>query len=188
MNVMEAVPGLTYEPDVLTVEQEQALLVWLDGPDAEWVGVTASVNSRRVQHYGYRYDYVRRGVFEEAREIPDVLREITPDGDAAWNQVIVNEYMSGQGISAHVDSLAYGGEIVCITLGSGATMRFTPCGSVASGESVDLYVDARSVYRMSGEARYAWKHEMIARKSDMVEGERVPRGRRVSVTWRMVPV
>ncbi len=98
-------------------------------------------------------------------------------------QSIVNEYLPGQGISAHTDSLAYGETIQCYTLGSGAIMRFT---HAVTGEIQELYVEPRSVYTMTGEARYQWKHEMVARKSDVVEGKRVTRGRRVSVTLRSV--
>src|SRR5687768_12249370 len=66
---------------------------------------------RRVQHYGYRYDYKARRVDESmylgalppfALDVAKILlaRNLfsqMPD------QAIVNEYMPGQGISAHVD-------------------------------------------------------------------------------------
>jgi hypothetical protein len=41
---------------------------------------------------------------------------------------------------------------------------------------------------MSGASRYIWTHEMSSRKCDMVEGKKIVRGRRVSVTFRCVPV
>ena len=180
------IPGLTYRPDALTEEQEHALLLSIDGPEGEWAPVTDSTRSRRVQHYGYRYDYKRRAVAEPTVAIPAEWFGLFGGVDEAkgqeWNQVIVNEYLPGQGISAHVDSLAYGEVIRCYTLGSGATMRFTH----SSGVVKELYVEPRSVYIMTGEARYQWKHEMVARKSDTVEGKKVPRGRRVSVTLRWV--
>jgi alkylated DNA repair dioxygenase AlkB len=95
--------------------------------------------------------------------------------------------MPGQGISAHVDSLAYGDTIQCYTLGSGAMMRFTPVEG-GNNERQELYVETCSLYRMTGDARYRWKHEFAARKSDIVEGKKIQRGRRVSVTLRWVPV
>jgi alkylated DNA repair dioxygenase AlkB len=173
------IPGLSYHADALTDAQEQALLSYMD-EEGKWAPVTDSDKSRRVQHYGYRYDYKRRTASEPTTVIPvewtgllGLLGHV--------NQVIVNEYLPGQGISAHVDSLAYGNTIQCYTLGSGATMRFT---HVETGEKKDLYVAPRSLYTMSGEARYRWKHEMIGRKSDIVGDKRVLRGRRVSVTLR----
>jgi len=62
-------------------------------------------------------------------------------------------------------------------------MRFTHS---VTQEQRDLYVAPRSVYIMTGEARYKWKHEMIARKSDIVDGKRVKRERRISITLRNV--
>lgn len=175
------IPGLSYHADALMEAQEQALLSYID-EEGKWASVTDSDKSRRVQHYGYRYDYKRRTASEPTTVIPVEWNDLLGLGyDAKWNQVIVNEYLPGQGISAHVDVLAYGSTIQCYTLGSGATMRFTHTGT---GEKKDLYVAPRSLYIMSGEARYGWKHEMIGRKSDIVGDKRVLRGRRVSVTLR----
>jgi alkylated DNA repair dioxygenase AlkB len=39
---------------------------------------------------------------------------------------------------------------------------------------------------LSGEARYDWTHEIPARKSDVINGARQPRTRRVSLTFRTV--
>ena len=39
---------------------------------------------------------------------------------------------------------------------------------------------------LSGEARYDWTHEIPAHKSDMINGARQPRTRRVSLTFRTV--
>ncbi|HCX68222.1 alpha-ketoglutarate-dependent dioxygenase AlkB [Parvibaculum sp.] len=39
---------------------------------------------------------------------------------------------------------------------------------------------------LGGDARYEWTHEIPARKSDEVNGERWPRGRRISLTFRTV--
>lgn len=181
------IPGLTYSPHALTEAQEHALLQELD--QAEWVHLTDSPNSCRVQHYGYRYDYKRRTVTEPTTPIPahwaDLFCVIHSQQDQkdSWNQVMINEYLPGQGISAHIDSLAYGEVIRCYSLGSGATMRFTH----ADGTRRDLYVEPRSVYVMTGEARYQWKHEMIARKSDVVDGVKQARQRRISITLRYVP-
>ena len=180
------IPGLSYHADALTDAQEQDLLSYMD-EKGTWAPVTDSDKSRRVQHYGYRYDYKRRVASEPTDVIPVEWIGRTglfgQEDDFKWNQVIVNEYLPGQGISTHVDSLAYGNTIQCYTLGSGATMRFT---HVDTGEKKDLYVAPRSLYTMSGEARYRWKHEMIGRKSDIVGDKRVLRGRRVSVTLRFL--
>ena len=184
------ISGLSYFPNALTEEQEQALLQELDGPEAEWRPHTDSKNSRRVQHYGYRYDYKRRTVSDPTTPIPAHWADLFPSTHSEWNQVILNEYLPGQGISAHTDSLAYGDVIQCYTIGSGATMRFTPEDKEdkEDKERRDIYVEPRSLYVMTGEARYQWKHEMVSCKTDTVQGVKKARSRRISVTLRLVPL
>ena len=177
------VPGLYYIPNALTPKQEADFIAYLDGPQTAWESVTESAQSRRVQHYGYRYDYKRRAISGPANPIPEEWKTVLGLG-YQWNQALINEYYPGQGISAHIDALVYGDTIICYTLGSGATMRFT---NTETGEVKELYATNRSVYIMSGDSRYKWKHEMIARKTNSVDGAIVPRDRRISVTLRWVP-
>ena len=157
----------------------------------EWKNVTESANSRRYQHYGSSYDYVTRKIVPGAAPIPDFLEPVREHLaevcrahgiEDQFNQCIVNDYQPGQGIHKHTDIPAYGPVIGCFTFGSGATMTFR------KGEEIfHQYVAPNSLYIMSGESRTAWTHEMPSRKSDVVEGVRVPRARRVSVTFRYAP-
>lgn len=55
-----------------------------------------------------------------------------------------------------------------------------------TGERRSLVLAPRSLLILSGEARYDWTHEIPARKSDVIEGMRQPRARRVSLTFRIV--
>ncbi len=41
---------------------------------------------------------------------------------------------------------------------------------------------------MSEDAKYTWKHIMVGRKSDIVDNIKVDRGRRISITFRNVPI
>merc|ERR1712176_947260 len=48
-----------------------------------------------------------------------------------------------------------------------------------------VWLPANSLLLLRGEARYAWQHGIVARTTDCIsEGEIVPRGRRVSLTFR----
>jgi|LauGreDrversion4_2_1035121.scaffolds.fasta_scaffold09818_2 alkylated DNA repair dioxygenase AlkB len=177
------IQGLSYRTNAISEEEEKRLLCLFD-EKGQWLPITDSPNSRRVQHYGFRYDYRSGRVTDTTTEISSEWFDFFPEAkELGMNQVIVNEYCPGQGISAHTDSAVYGGTILCYTIGSGATMRFT-----YNERKMDVYVGPRSLYIMEGEARYVWKHEMIGRKSDIVNGKRVARGRRLSVTFRFVPV
>jgi hypothetical protein len=49
-----------------------------------------------------------------------------------------------------------------------------------------LHLPARSLLILTGEARYEWQHGIAPRRSDKIDGRMVPRGRRVSLTFRQV--
>lgn len=179
------VPGLIYAPDFLTPDEELTLLTAIDA--APW----RDDLKRRVQHYGYCYDYKSRTVDRSMYlgELPawaSVLdarlleRGLT---DRASDQVIVNEYEPGQGISAHVDCLpCFDGTIVTISLGSACVMDFAH----PDASKVSVLLAARSVAVMTGPARTDWTHCIPARQKDVFEGQTYHRVRRVSLTFRKV--
>lgn len=183
------VPDLDCHLDILSPEEEAALLAKID------VGEWETTLSRKVQQFGHRYNYGRSSenpvtvqpipswaseLFEKCRMAGLAIPEVPPE----TLQVIVNHYEPGQGISAHVDDpVRFTNWVVTITLGSGCGMRFKEKG----GEGLEeVYLPRRSAYLMRGKARYNWTHEIPARKSDKIDGQRVARGQRISVTFRAV--
>ena len=180
------IKGLAYVPDYITVEQEEELLAAID------TQVWSSELKRRVQHYGYKYDYKARTVDQNQYlgNLPGwlnpVAQRLHTEGyfQRDPDQVIVNEYEVGQGISAHTDVVsAFGSTITSLSLGSGCVMQFS---NPDTSEKHDIYLDPRSLVIMSGDARYKWKHAIPARKSDVVDGVKCERSRRVSLTYRTV--
>lgn len=174
--------GLQYLPDFITADEERALIEVLD--QQPWLNDL----KRRVQHYGYKYDYKARAVTTDSYlgPLPNWLMPVTQKlpfkPDQAPDQIIVNEYLPGQGISAHIDCVpCFSDTIASLSLGSGAVMQFT------NGlEKRDLYLEPRSLIILSGPARYEWTHAIPARKSDVVDGFKIERRRRVSLTFRTV--
>ena len=147
---------------------------------------------RRVQHYGWRYDYRARQVAEEMRLGPppswleSVIAAVGDESEFGRtpDQAIVNEYAPGQGISAHVDCPScFGPAIASLSLAGQAEMIFR---HRRSGEIVSVILPPLSLLVLAGEARSDWTHEIPARKSDMIDGTRTPRARRVSLTFRTV--
>jgi alkylated DNA repair dioxygenase AlkB len=138
-----------------------------------------------VQHYGLRYDYTSRAVAatEDRTPLPGWATALGARLAFEPDQVIVNEYRPGQGISAHTDCVpCFGPEVAAISLGSGCPMEFSH-----DGARIDVPLAPRSLVVMTGPSRYTWKHAIAARKSDPAPGgERIARGRRVSVTFRTV--
>lgn len=182
------IEGLRYFPAFVDEPQEQSLLAAVDaGP---WLGDL----KRRVQHHGYRYDYKARKVEPSMYlgPLPGWARplagRLAAEGymPAEPDQLIVNEYEPGQGISAHVDCVPCFGPVICsLTLGSSCVMDL----SAAEGEGEEsLLLERGSLLVLSGPSRYDWRHAIPGRKNDRVGDRVIPRGRRVSLTFRNVVV
>ena len=157
--------GLILQENFITALEEGELLEEID--KRPWL----SDLKRRVQHYGYKYDYKVRGKLEYLGEVPEFLKQINPG--FKFNQVIVNEYLPGQGISPHIDlPSVFRENIASLSLGSSCIMEFTK-----DTTSIPLILPTRSLLILRDEARYNWKHGIPDRKSNIKE-------RRASVTFR----
>lgn len=53
-------------------------------------------------------------------------------------------------------------------------------------ENASILLEPRSLILLSGEARYDWQHDIVARKADLYEVAKIQRQRRVSLTFRKV--
>lgn len=141
---------------------------------------------RRVQHYGYKYDYHTRRINRSMHigPLPIFVRSIIekllmigffkeqPD------QLIINEYKPGQGISPHIDCVpCFNSRIATVSLGSNCEMEFS-----RQNQLVKKILERRSALLLSNEARYNWLHAIRPRKTD----RKVMRKRRISLTFRKV--
>ncbi len=178
----EEVPGLVYIPNFLSEIEEAELIELIDM--SEW----SSVLKRRVQHYGWRYDYKSRQIDSTMRLGPlpewamalakrlksEALLPHLPD------QVIVNEYIGKQGIGKHIDCApCFEDGVATISLLESWEMIFRE----GRRACVPKLLEHRSVAIMTGDARYRWSHEIPARSK---EPSGLQRHRRVSVTFRKV--
>ena len=179
-------PGAVYWPSFISSEEEAGLVGHLDA--GEW----NTELRRRVQHFGYRYDYKARTVTSDSYlgPLPGWLRHFNERLVAkglfasAPDQVIANEYQPGQGISAHVDCVpCFDDTIVSLSLLSQCEMVFR---ERLGGAKLMVVLEPCSAVVMTGAARYEWTHEIPARNSDGIDGINVPRARRISLTFRKV--
>jgi alkylated DNA repair dioxygenase AlkB len=175
------VVGLCYFPEFVTAEEADYLLDRVNR--GEWRN---DLRKRRVQQYGYKYDYFKRTLSEQPGIFPKWLKVFADDleergvFDIAPDQVIANEYLPGQGINMHVDSVdSFGHIVTSLTLGSGTVMELSK-----GDERYQIYLEPNSLLVLSGAARYAWRHGIKGQRSDVIDGVELPRQRRVSITCR----
>jgi alkylated DNA repair dioxygenase AlkB len=83
------IPGLQYLPDFITANQERTLIEVID--QQPWLHDL----KRRVQHYGYKYDYKARAVTSDSYlgSLPDWLMPSAQKLPFKPDQAIVNEYL-----------------------------------------------------------------------------------------------
>ncbi|WP_395774269.1 alpha-ketoglutarate-dependent dioxygenase AlkB [Agrobacterium pusense] len=179
-------PGIVPFEGFLSPQEEAATATILDA--GEW----STELKRRVQHFGYRYDYKARAVAPDAYlgPLPPWLgvfaKRLMKDGycENLPDQVIANEYLPGQGISAHVDCVpCFDDTIVSISLLSACEMVFR---DLHGPGTCGVVLHPRSGLLLMGSGRYDWTHEIPARKSDIVNGVKTVRSRRISLTFRKV--
>ena len=177
-------PGVELLPDYVSPDDEHNLLSLVDS------GVWSTELARRVQHFGYRYDYRKRSVDPSMclGSLPPMLQAVANRlveellFDRPPDQVIVNEYLPGQGIAAHVDcEPCFGPVIASLSLFAPVIIAFA---NKRTREVVEVDLPHRSLLVLSGEGRYGWTHSIPARKTDMVDGALRQRMRRVSLTFR----
>lgn len=178
--------GLTYIPEYINAFRENELISIID--NQPWI----TDLKRRVQHYGYRYDYKARNVTSELKlgELPNWLSDYCKELHSKSifprvpNQVIINEYQPGQGISSHIDCVpCFDKTIASLSLGSPCVMDFI---NTKTQEKVAVLLEPRSLMLLSGEARYNWQHGIMGRKTDIYNGKKFARSRRLSLTFRNV--
>ena len=156
--------GATLVPDIVTEAEEERILLRIS--QAPWM----TDLSRRVQHYGHRYDYRAPGNGRHA-PAPAFPRWATVIGDrlapyfdgAMPEQCIVNEYRPGQGIGMHADHSSFGDVVVSLSLGDAWTMNFRPRSArpyVRDGLASDevALLPRRSALVLRGPARSRWMH------------------------------
>lgn len=186
-----SVPGLYYFPNFLTSTQAQIIKADLE-VNPNWVPVLPKVvKCRKVIQYGHVFSHAGDDL-KTGEQIPaiyslfDDLSKMDPEIQkvlADWHpdQMIINRFNPGQSIHHHIDRVDQFGPIIAsVSLGSSIVIEFIS----ETKEKVHLYVEPNSLYIMSGDARYKWKHGILPSKMDMVNGVEIPRGLRDSLTYR----
>ena len=239
------VPGLIILENFISQEEHDVLLSTISGPDAPWAPEQKCANllgnlKRRVQHYGYVFDYETSDVARTPTEIgiPPPIPVTTLPIDTAiqqgngWatfanivtrlqqtnfqpyttsevlqshhtyrpetttntnivedglyfpdiNQITVNEYKPGEGIGSHIDTLSsFDDGIFSLTLNASTVMELT---NTQNNMKKLIHLAPKSLLVLSGDARWTWEHMIVSRKTDLINGQLIPRQLRLSLTLR----
>jgi alkylated DNA repair dioxygenase AlkB len=169
--------GLTYLSEYLNKDEERTLTTAIDREewDTSW--------DRRRQPYGASYGRQAGS----RRPIPPwgagLAERLLHDGvvEQRCDQMLVNEYLPGQGIAMHCDYEPFDRTVVSISLLAPCVMDLR---RRTDGRRESVLLEPRGVLILSDEARYEWEHGIARRKNDQWHGVRFPRKRRLSITFR----
>lgn len=177
-------------PEVITAEEERRLVEELERP----------LRRRRLMRDHWdsvilHYREVERREWEDARNAEVVARVrgrvlallgLAPDLPCLPVHVI--DLAADGFIKPHVDSVKFsGGFVAGVSLLSPAIMRLRGEEGLAPPASmVRMLLQPRSLYVLSGDARYRYAHEILpdGEEEEWAGGKVVKRGRRISLIFR----
>lgn len=173
------ISGLTYRSEFISREEERKLIERIER------GNWSHEYARRRQHFGM--DYSNPSVTRQTplpEWIEAIARRIVSEGlfERMPAHALVNEYLPGQGISAHKDYEPFD-EVASLSLASGCVMEFK---NLSTRETHEVWLEPRSLIVLVGEARHTWTHAIRPRLRDVVNGVKIPRSRRLSLTFRTI--
>lgn len=171
--------GLSYRSDFISSDEEKYYIDFVES--CEW----SNDLYRKTQQYGFKYNYLTRSLID-APAIPDVLLNLVNKVEQElklnnyFNQIIVNHYNPGQGISKHTDHTRWFDNTICVvSLGGNTTMVFYN-GRFKKKQRIER----KSLMVMSDDIRYNWQHEIKAQRTDLINNKRIARRPRISITFR----
>ncbi|ATZ80383.1 putative DNA repair dioxygenase [Bodo saltans virus] len=184
---IQNIDGLFYCDNFIDDKMEQKIIHLVN--QEKW----SSELSRRVQHYGYKYDYKRRTTDPHK----DYIGELPVWTDyiihkmfcsfhktcihlpfETFDQLIVNEYKKGQGIGKHTDCIScFSNGIAIISLNNDSIITFEK-----NGIRHDIHVKRKSLVLMTDDARYNWTHAIIPMNNNNFTNDKP----RISITFRFV--
>ncbi|KAJ1990292.1 hypothetical protein GGI26_005975 [Coemansia sp. RSA 1358] len=194
--------GLYYIADFITKEEEQSIMQYIrkdeeqeatnNGGPTKWL----RVQKRYVKHYGHSFDYHIKHVGDASlaasQSLPSWMwpfiermkQKLLIYADQTPNQLTIQRYPTGAGISFHTDShTSFTDIIMILSMGTPVQMDFQ---KPESGATMSLDLEPRSLVLMAGEARYGWQHAIHMRRSDLVAGRVRERSERWSITMRTI--
>jgi DNA oxidative demethylase len=159
-------PGLTARPDMVSTDEELALIAAIDASELVPFRFQGWEGRRLTTSFGWNYDFDTQRA-ARATPIPNWLwpirnrmaafAELDP---AELIQALLIRYDPGAGIGWHRDRPIYE-HVIGLSLGEPADMRFRRRRRDGGFDRVSIPLEPRAVYHLSGEARHLWEHSIV---------------------------
>lgn len=158
--------GLHYAAGFIDEAEELTLLRHIEALTFDAVVMRGVTAKRTVKHFGLNYGYESWTV-EETEPLPAFLEPLRHKVAAAMavephdlREILVSRYEKGAGIGWHRDAPMFG-IIGGVSLGAACVLRFRN-PKVQPIERYNLLAEARSLYILTGNARWQWQHSIDA--------------------------
>jgi alkylated DNA repair dioxygenase AlkB len=156
--------GLVYKPELLSVEEESALLEELESLRFDPIVMHGQAARRTARHFGLDYDYEARTP-QPGESVPDWLVPVRARAAALAGvepdelvEILVQRYPPGSTIGWHRDAPPFG-TVVGVSLGGSSRLRFQR-GKGEDRRVWEVPLEPRSGYVLTGEARTSWQHSI----------------------------
>jgi alkylated DNA repair dioxygenase AlkB len=158
------VPGLDLAEEMITPEEEKALIAHIDQADLAPFRFQGWLGKRLTRSFGWHYDF-DTARFAAAEPLPEWLLPLRAKAASFagmdpqdFVQALVIRYDPGAGIGWHRDRPLFE-HVVGLSLGSPATLRLRR-RKEAGFDRASADLAPRSIYHLSGEARHDWEHSI----------------------------
>lgn len=143
-----------------------------------------ALKTKILLEFGDKNQMMNFGKFEQFQELQTIgIKELSKVGinHDYFDQFILNRYFPGEGIKPHVDLDRFeDGIVIGCVLGS-AMMEFE---HVDLGLKFNMYLKENDVIILTESSRFDWTHSIPAVPFDIVNGIKIQRKERHSITLR----
>jgi alkylated DNA repair dioxygenase AlkB len=164
-SVINPPEGFTYRPDLITADEERALVQRIRELPFREFQFHGFLGKRRTVSFGWQYDYSGQHL-KPAENIPEFLWPLRSEAalfagfePPAFQHVLVTEYGPGAGIGWHRDKSVFG-QVVGVSLLTSCVLRFRRKED-EKWQRANFTVSPRSAYHLGGPARTEWQHSIL---------------------------
>jgi DNA oxidative demethylase len=156
--------GLVYQPELISVDEEAALLSILESLRFDPIVIHGQAAKRTARHFGLDYDYEAR-MPTPGDPVPDWLEPVRARAAELGGfqpqdlvEILVQRYPPGSTIGWHRDAPAFG-TVIGVSLAGSSRLRFQR-GKGDARRVWEILLEPRSGYVLAGKARTSWQHSI----------------------------